>query len=200
MISSIAIHDRGLLRRGLILEYFTLSWNVVGVVVLGFAAIGAHSVALAGFGLDSLVEIGASLVVVWQLTGDGAPERERRALSVIACAFFALAIYIAMQSSYLLITGGHPGHSMLGITWTGATCAVMLALAYGKTVTGSHMGSRVLRAEGLVTLADALLASAVLLGVCLNATLGWWWADPLAGFVIVVYGMTEGIKSWGQRA
>jgi divalent metal cation (Fe/Co/Zn/Cd) transporter len=185
-----ADRDR-LLRRGLWLEYATLGWNVVGVGVLAVAALAAQSVALAGFGLDSLIEILASTVVVWQLTDMGG-QRERTAMRIIGAAFVALAIYIAAQAAYLLATGGRPASSPLGIAWTAITCAAMLALAFGKARTGAALGNPVLITEGRVTLIDAYLAGAVLLGLVLNATLGWWWADPLAGFVIVFYGVKEG--------
>ena len=185
-----------LLRRGLALECITLGWNVVGVVILGFAALAAHSVALAGFGLDSLVEIGASIVVVWELTGSGGSDRRRRALRLIGAAFFALALYIAAQGAYVLAAGARPAHSPLGIAWTSVTCAVMLALAYGKELTGRALGNLVLTTEGRVTLVDAYLAGAVLFGLVLNAMLGWWWADPVAGFVLVFYGVREGRSAW----
>jgi hypothetical protein len=120
-----------LLRRGIVLERLTLGWNVVGVVVLAVAAIGARSVALAGFGLDSLVEIGASAVVLWELSGTG-HDRQRKALRLIGFAFIALAIYIAVQSTVVLVAGFHPKHSPLGIAWTTLTAAIMFALAAGK--------------------------------------------------------------------
>jgi divalent metal cation (Fe/Co/Zn/Cd) transporter len=180
-----------LLRRGLLLEYATLGWNVLGVVLLTFAALAAHSVALAGFGLDSLIEIGASTVVVWQLTDTGA-SRERAAMRLIGGAFMALAVYIAGQAAYVFLSGGRPATSRLGIAWMAITCAAMLALAFGKARTGAALDNPVLKTEGRVTLGDAYLAGAVLLGLVLNAALGWWWADPLAGFVIVFYGVKEG--------
>ncbi len=189
--ASAPAHRNRLLRRGLWLEYITLGWNVVGVGVLAVAAVAAHSVALAGFGLDSLIEILASTVVVWQLTDTGG-KRERTAMRVIAAAFFALAVYIAAQGMYVLATSGRPASSPAGIVWTAITCAAMLALAYGKARTGAALGNPVLTTEGRVTLIDAYLAGAVLLGLLLNAALGWWWADPLAGFVIVFYGLKEG--------
>ena len=96
-----------LLRRGLYPEYATLGWNVVGVAVVAFAAIAAHSVAMAGFGLDSLIEIFASVVVVWELTGSD-EGRERRALRLIGAAFFALAVYILVQAAVMLLSGTHP--------------------------------------------------------------------------------------------
>jgi divalent metal cation (Fe/Co/Zn/Cd) transporter len=181
---------RALLRRGIALEYVTLAWNVVGIVVLAIAAVAARSVALAGFGLDSLIEIGASTVVIWELSGTG-EERQRRGLRLIGAAFAALAAYLLVQSTVVLATGYHPRHSVPGIIWTAVTAAAMFALAAGKARTGAALDNPVLRTEGRVTMIDGILASAVLLGLVLNATLGWWWADPAAGYVLVFYAARE---------
>jgi len=184
-----------LLRRGLWLEYATLGWNVIGTVIVLIAAVRAGSAALAGFGLDSAIEIFASVVVVWQLKGleQG---RESLALKLIGTAFIALAIYVLVQSAWTLLANAYPAPSPLGIVWLVATCAVMLLLARGKLITGRQLGNLVLTTEARVTLIDAALAGAVLIGVGLNALLGWWWADPLAGFVIVYNGLTEGSAAW----
>ena len=179
-----------LLRRGVALERVTLGWNAVGIVVLAFAAIRAHSVALAGFGLDSLIEIGASTVVLWELSGTG-EHRRRRALRLIGFAFIALSIYITVQSTAVLVTGTHPKHSPLGIVWTALTAVVMFALAASKIRTGKALNNAVLETEGHVTFIDGLLAVSVLAGLTLNTVLGAWWADPIAGFVIVFYGLKE---------
>jgi divalent metal cation (Fe/Co/Zn/Cd) transporter len=180
-----------LLRRGLHLEYATLAWNVVGSAVVLAAAVGARSVALAGFGLDSVIEILASAVVVWQLRGVTGG-RERRAMRAIGVAFLALAVYITIQSAYSLATSAKPHHSPVGIGWLAATTVAMLGLAAAKARTGIALENPVLRTEARVTLVDAYLAAAVLAGLVLNAVLGWWWADPFAGLVIVVYGVREG--------
>ena len=179
-----------LLARGVLLERITLGWNVVGIVVLAIAAVRAGSVALAGFGLDSLVEIGASTVVLWELSGTG-QDRQRRALRLIGAAFVALAIYITIQSIVVLAGADHPGHSTLGIAWTAITAAVMFSLAAGMATAGAALANPVLQTEGRVTFIDGLLATAVLAGLCLNALFGWWWADPGAGLVIVFYGVRE---------
>lgn len=181
---------KALLRRGFALEYTTLGWNVIGIVVLAIAALSARSVALAGFGLDSLIEIGASMVVIWELSGTG-EDRQRRALRLIGFAFGALALYLLVQSTVVLATGFHPQHSTLGIVWTAVTAAVMFALAAGKTRTGAALANPVLTTEGRVTLIDGILAAAVLLGLALNASLGWWWADPITGYVLVYYAVRE---------
>lgn len=181
---------RALLRRGFALEYLTLAWNVAGIAVLSVAAIAARSVALAGFGLDSLIEIGASAVVIWELSGI-AGERQRRGLRLIGYAFAVLAVYLLAQSSVVLAAGYHPHHSVTGIIWTAVTAAAMFTLAAGKARTGRALSNPVLQTEGRVTMIDGILAAAVLLGLVLNAGLGWWWADPAAGYVLVFYAVRE---------
>jgi divalent metal cation (Fe/Co/Zn/Cd) transporter len=181
---------KALLRRGFVLEYVTLGWNAAGIIVLALAAVSARSVALAGFGLDSLIEIGASTVVIWELSGTG-EERQRRGLRLIGYAFAGLAVYLLAQSTVVLVSGYHPRHSVPGIVWTAVTAAVMFALAAGKARTGRGLDNPVLQTEGRVTMIDAILATAVLLGLTLNAAFGWWWADPAAGYVLVFYAARE---------
>jgi len=161
------------------------------------AAIRAGSTALAGFGLDSLIEIFASVVVIWQLKG-GSHERERRALRLIGSAFFLLAVYVLAQSVWTIVSGVHPIPSPLGMIWLAVTVVVMSLLAGGKLVTGRALGNLVLRTEARVTLIDAALAAAVLAGIGLNALAGWWWADPAAGLVIVYYGVKEGREAFAH--
>ncbi len=179
-------------RRGYLLEGITLGWNVIGVAVLALASSAAGSVALAGFGLDSLIEIGASTVVIWELSGAG-ERRQRVALSLIAAAFLALAVYLTIQSGLALAAAHHPQPSPAGIAWTSATAVVMFVLAAGKSRTGKALGNPVLRAEGRVTFIDGLLACAVLAGILLDTLAGWWWADPVAGLVVVYYAVREAV-------
>jgi divalent metal cation (Fe/Co/Zn/Cd) transporter len=181
---------RVLVRRGLALEWATLGWNAAGIIILAFAAVAARSVALAGFGLDSLIEIGASLVVIWELSGTGAG-RQRRGLRLIGYGFAALAAYLLVQSTVVLAAGYRPRHSLPGIIWTAVTAVVMFALAAGKARTGAALDNPVLRTEGRVTVIDGVLACAVLLGLVLNATAGWWQADPAAGYVLGYYAARE---------
>ena len=195
-----AVFDLRLLRRGLRLEYATLGWNVVGCVVLGLTAIAAGSVALAGFGIDSLIEILASTVVVWQLRGTDTRSRTRPALRVIAVAFALLALYIAVQSMVVLAGGDHPGRSTAGAVWLAVTALAMFALAYGKADTGRRLENIVLRTEARITLIDGALATAVLVGVVLNAAAGLWWADPVAALVLVFYGGREARHAWREAA
>ncbi|WP_406437710.1 cation transporter [Streptomyces sp. NBC_00631] len=190
MISGESGDRRTLVRRGFALEYVTLGWNVIGIVVLAVAAASARSVALAGFGLDSLIEIGASTVVIWELSGTG-EDRRRLALKLIGVGFGLLAVYLLVQSTWVLAVGFRPHHSPLGVGWTAVTAAVMFALARGKARTGAALDNPVLKTEGRVTLIDGLLAAAVLLGLLLNSLAGLWWADPAAGYVLVLYALRE---------
>jgi divalent metal cation (Fe/Co/Zn/Cd) transporter len=179
-------------RRGRRLEWVTLGWNVVGVVVLALTALRASSVALLGFGLDSLIEIGASAVVLWELSGTG-EDRQRRALRLIGVAFAALAAYLTVQSVIVLATGHRAAPSSAGIVWTGFTAVLMFGLAAGKARTGRALNNPVLTTEGRVTFVDGVLATAVLIGLVLNAFVGWWWADPLAGLILVYYAAREAV-------
>jgi divalent metal cation (Fe/Co/Zn/Cd) transporter len=155
-------------------------------------------VALAGFGADSLIEIVASTVVIWQLNGARGDRREDKALRVIAVAFALLAIYIVAQGTVVLATGSRPRHSATGILWLALTVATMLALAAGKRSTGEQLDNAALRTEARVTLIDGLLATAILTGISLNASLGWWWADPVSALVIAYYGVRESRHAWRE--
>ncbi|HWT34343.1 MAG TPA: cation transporter [Microbacterium sp.] len=179
-------------RTGILLEAATLAWNVVGVVLLAVLAYRSASVALLGFGLDSLIEIGASTVVIWELTGSS-ERRQRIGLRLIGWAFVLLAVYLLVQTAGALITGHRAAPMLGGIGWTAVTAAAMFALAWGKWQVGRLLGNPVLLTEGRVTLIDGVLAASVLLGLVLDDALGWWWADPVAGLVIVFYAAREAI-------
>jgi divalent metal cation (Fe/Co/Zn/Cd) transporter len=184
--------SEALVRRGIALEWTTLGWNVIGVGILAFLALSASSVALAGFGLDSLIEIAASAVVIWELSGSG-PERRRWALRIMGIAFVALAAYLFAQSTVSLVVQHHPTPSLWGILWTGVTAIVMFALAFGKRRTGEALGNPVLVTEGRVTFVDGMLAVAVLLGVALDLLFDWWWADAVASYVLFFYAIREAV-------
>jgi len=169
----------------------TLAWNVVGCWIVLGAAYTARSVALAGFGIDSVIEIFASVIVVWQLKAIK-KDQEQLAERLIGVAFVLLAVYVALQSAIVLYAGFHPRTSSLGIIWLSLTVMAMLLLANGKGRTGQALGNPVLQREAKVTAVDGMLAGSVLSGIALNGLFGWWWADPLAALVIVYYGIREG--------
>ena len=145
-VATKAMNQDFLLKRGLLLEYATLGWNVVGVGVMLAAARATGSGALAGFGLDSLIEIGASTVVVWELRGTGRG-RERAALRLIGAAFFALAIYLGAVSFHSLLVGTRPETSRAALLWLAMSCGVMLLLARGKAKTGAQLGNKTLQTD-----------------------------------------------------
>jgi len=184
---------RRLVRTGIGLEAVTLAWNVVGVVVLAVLAYASASVALLGFGLDSLIEIFASIVVIWELTGVD-ERRQKLALRLIGVAFALLAVYLLVQAAVALIAGHRAAPTPAGAGWTAATAVAMFALAFGKARVGRRLGNRVLITEGRVTLVDGILACSVLVGIALDGLFGWWWADPVAGLVIVVYAVREAVQ------
>ena len=151
----------------------------------------SHSIAIAGFGLDSLIEIAASTVVIWELTRTNENVRPK-ALRIIGISFYSIAIYIFVQVLYLLVNRSHPDVSVLGIIWTAITFTTMLILAKAKTRTGAQLHNPVLITEGKVTMIDAYLAASVMVGLLLNAAFHWWWADLASALIIVYYGLKEG--------
>lgn len=183
-------HRRVLERRGVILESVTLAWNIVGVFVLAVAAATARSVGLAGFGLDSLIEIGASTVVIWELRGME-EDRTDRALRLIGLAFAALAVYLVVQGVVAVVIAHRPSSSPLGILWASMTAVVMFGLAFGKSRVGTRLGNPVLVKESRVTVVDATLAVAVLVGLVLTSGFEWWWADSAIGFLLAIYAARE---------
>jgi predicted Co/Zn/Cd cation transporter (cation efflux family) len=132
-----------------------------------------------GFGLDSLIEIYVSVVVIWH-PNERKGHNEKLALFLVGLAFLALAAYVIAQAGYSFAAGGHQAPSVLGVVWLAVTVVAMLLLARGKRATGRRLDNPVLVAESRVTVIDAYLAAAVLIGVALNALLGWWCADPLS--------------------
>jgi divalent metal cation (Fe/Co/Zn/Cd) transporter len=152
-------------------------------------------VALVGFGLDSIVEVSAALIVVWQFLGI-AQDRERRALKLIGASFFLLAAYVTFASVRDLVTGSKPETSTVGIVLTALSLVVMPLLAQAKTHIGREIGSRTLIADSGQTKLCAWLSASVLAGLAANAALGWWWADPAAALIIAVLAVSEGREAW----
>ena len=171
-----------LLQRGLILEYITLGWNVVGCAVAVWAGIEAASLALFGFGIDSAIEIFASVVVLWQLHATH-KDNEKLALKLIGSAFMLLSLYLLVRSVQVLMEQVHPQTSIIGGVWLVITALAMFSLAYGKRIVGTQLKNAILLEESVVTLVDGFLAVAILAGVILNAAVGWWWADATASLV-----------------
>lgn len=176
-------------RRALRLEYATIAWNIGEAFLTIGLGIAAGSLALIGFGSDSVIEVFASLVVVWHIRpGHEAdrPERTRRALRLVAVAFVTLAAVLAVLAARDLLTGRRAGESPIGIAYLAVTAAVMFGLAVAKRRTAAALDSAPLRSEAAMTFLDGILSSATLGGLVFNAALGWWWADPAAALLVAV--------------
>jgi divalent metal cation (Fe/Co/Zn/Cd) transporter len=179
-------------KQGLILEYSTLVWNAVGSIIVISLAIKAVSVSLFGFGIDSIIEIFASVVVIWQLKSINKNGR-KLATQLIGISFMLLSSYILIQAIIELLDSNHSHPSPFCMLWLFVTAIVMFVLAYRKKKVGTALQNPVLLAEAKVTIIDGLLAVSVLIGLLLNAYLGWWWADIAASLVIVFYGIREAV-------
>jgi cation diffusion facilitator family transporter len=179
-------------RRGLMLEWFSVAWNVIeGVVAMG-AGIFTGSVSLVAFGADSFIEVISAIALLWRLRKAGphasAEERgaaERRALYLVAATFFLLAAYILYEAVGALLSREGPENSTVGLVLSVVSLLVMPALAYGKQRTGHEMGSEALRADAVETWVCSYLSLALLVGVGLNAAFGWWWADPAGAMAML---------------
>jgi divalent metal cation (Fe/Co/Zn/Cd) transporter len=183
-------------RRGFRLEYASMAWMTVEATVAIVSGIIASSIALIGFGLDSVIEFFAAAVVVWQLRGTASEERETRALRLIGGTFFALAAYLTVESIIDLVNQNRPGQSAAGIAVTAAALVVMPLLALAKRRTGQKLGNRTLIADAAESAFCAFTSAAALVGIGLSAWLGWWWADPVAALVIAGLAVREGIEAW----
>jgi divalent metal cation (Fe/Co/Zn/Cd) transporter len=185
-------------RRAFRLEYVTVLWNTLEGVASIVAGVVAGSVSLVAFGLDSSVEVFASLVVIWELRGVDRG-RERRALRLIGAGYLAVAAYVAWDASRALIDGDRPAASPLGMVLLAATVVVMVALGVAKLRVGRQLDSPTVQADGRFSLVDASLALAVLIGLALNAVLGWWWADGVLALLIALLAAREGVDAWRGR-
>jgi divalent metal cation (Fe/Co/Zn/Cd) transporter len=184
-----------LTRRGFWLEYASMAWMTVEAAVAIASGIIASSIALVGFGLDSVIEFFAATVVIWQLRGGG-EQRETRAVRLIGVTFFVLTAYLVAESTHDLIARARPGTPLAGIVVSAAALLVMPALALAKHRTGTALVNRTLVADAAESAFCALTSAAALLGVGLNAGLGWWWADPAAALVIAAQAVREGLEAW----
>jgi divalent metal cation (Fe/Co/Zn/Cd) transporter len=189
------------LRRGLWLEYFTLTWNIIEAVVGMAAGAVAGSVALVGFALDSLVESSSAGVLIWRLRaedrgGRTAEDVERRAIRLVAVAFFALAAYVGVRSVIDLLVRSRPEESPVGIGLAIVSLIVMPLLAWKKNRVARELDSRALQADSTQTSICTYLSAFLLVGLVTNALFGWWWADPVAGLAIAAFAAKEGRELW----
>src|SRR3990172_3464193 len=188
-----------LLRRGVQLEYLTMGWNSLEAVIAIGAGVLAGSIALVGFGLDSIIEVISGAILFWRLRaelkvpdGDKSELWERRALLFVGVSFFLLAAYVVYESSKKLWLREVPAESVPGLILAALSLIVMPLLALSKHRTARLLGSRALAADAMETAICSYLSLALLLGLAVNAWLGWWWADPVAALAMVPLIVHEG--------
>lgn len=197
--SGLTPNERGRLeRRARLLAWSGIAWHFIEFAIALFAGIAAGSIALIGFGADSLVEAMAGFVVVWLFTGRrvGSGAAERRAQQLIAASFFALAVYVAAEAIRTIVLGNQPEVSWVGIGLAAFTAPTMPVLARLKRRVGQQLGSSATVKEGAQNMVCAYLSLGLLTGLLLNAIAGWWWADPAAALVIAAVAAHEGRESW----
>ncbi|WP_203750190.1 cation transporter [Cellulomonas chitinilytica] len=174
----------------------TISYNVVEAVVALAAGRVASSSALIGFGLDSVVEVLSAAAVAWQFAAPDPRTREHVAMRLIAVSFFGLAVFVGADAVRALLTAHAPEHSTAGIVLAAVSLAVMPVLSWFERRTGRELGSASAVADSRQTLICSVLSGVLLVGLLLNSTLGWWWADPLAALAIAGFAVREGVEAW----
>ncbi len=194
--ASTADRRQALGRRAQLLAGASVSYNLLEAAVAITSGIAASSVALVGFGLDSLVEVSSGLVILWQFSHPLPESRERQALRRIAVCFFALATYVTVDSARTLFGAGEPQPSTVGIIVAAVSLMVMPALSLAQRRTGRELNSGSVVADSKQTLLCTYLSAVLLAGLLLNALLEWSWADPLAGLVIAAVAVKEGLEAW----
>lgn len=186
------------------LNRLTLAWNVVEGTVALVAGWAAASVSLVGFGLDSAIEVSASVILAWRLRqearGGCMAGSDRRATRAIALCFAALAVYVWVEGARDLVGRSRPEASVVGVALAAFSLVVMPVLARAKGRLAPALGSQAAASEARQTMLCALLSAVVLVGLGLNAAFGWWWADPLAGIVIGAVAAAEGVRAWKAEA
>ena len=187
---------RQLGRRAQWLAAASVTYNVVEAGIAITAGLVAGSIALVGFGLDSIVEVSSGLIILWQFRHPMPESRERQALRLMAVSFFALASYVSFESLRALATSHDPESSPIGIGLAIASLAIMPFLSWAQRRTGRGLGSNAVVADSTQTLLCTYLSAVLLAGLLLNAALGWAWADPLAGLVIAAVAIREGLEAW----
>jgi divalent metal cation (Fe/Co/Zn/Cd) transporter len=185
-------------RRARQLAWGGIAWHFVEFAIAIAAGLIAGSIALIGFGADSLIEALAGFVVVWLFTGTrrGSQRAERQAQQLIAISFYVLAAYVAVEATRTLVAGSHPEKSWVGIGLAAFTAATMPLLASAKRRVGARLHSSAAVKEASQTQLCAYLSIALLIGLGANAVLGWWWADPVAALFIAGVAAYEGRSSW----
>jgi divalent metal cation (Fe/Co/Zn/Cd) transporter len=203
-MTDVVLGRPALVRRGLLLNWITIGYNAIEAVISLAAGLVAGSVALIGFGVDSVIEVTASLAAQWRLRADVDPVRrarvERMTRQVIGGCFLALALYVALDSTTTLSSREAPAASVVGLAILTLSVIVMPLLARAKRRVAFALGSRALESEATQTSICAYLSIIALAGVALNAFLGWWWADPVAALAMVPIIAKEGLEGLGDKS
>jgi divalent metal cation (Fe/Co/Zn/Cd) transporter len=189
---------RGLVRRARVLAWLGVAWHAVEAFVAVAAGVAAGSIALVGFGADSVVEGIAGMVVIWRFAGrrEATADAERRAQRLIAASFFAIAVYVSVEALLTLVGTDHPQASWVGIGLSIVTLVVMPPLATAKGRVARQLGSSATYSEGRQNMLCAYLSAALLAGLGVNALFGWWWGDPAAALLISGVAVREGVGAW----
>jgi divalent metal cation (Fe/Co/Zn/Cd) transporter len=189
------VHD-DLLARGRRLEVATIGWNLLEVFVTVGLGLAAGSLALIAFGLDSLVEIFASVVVIWYIGNHHAERRAMHSLRLVAVAFAVLGLYLLAASTYNLAAADVAKSSPFGIAYLALAASAMFVLAFKKRALARGAHSEPLAAEAHMTLLDGCLATSILVALVMNAVWGIWWADPAAALLVALFCFREGAANW----
>ncbi|WP_103341448.1 cation transporter [Amycolatopsis sp. CA-126428] len=174
----------------------TITYNVIEAIIAISAGSVASSTALIGFGLDSVIEVASAVAVAWQFSGTDPEARERTALKVIAVSFFALALYVTVESVRSLLGGESAEHSTVGIVLAAASLLVMPFLSYAQRRAGRELGSASAVADSKQTLLCTYLSGVLLVGLLLNNLFDWSWADPIVALVIAAVAVKESREAW----
>jgi divalent metal cation (Fe/Co/Zn/Cd) transporter len=185
-----------LARRIRLLVAATITYNVIEAVIAISAGRAASSTALIGFGLDSIIEVSSAAAVAWQFAGRDPEAREKTALRIIAVSFFALAVYVSLESMRALLGHGQAEHSTVGIALAAMSLAVMPGLSYAQRRAGRELASRTAVADSKQTMLCTYLSAVLLVGLGLNSLFGWSWADPAAALIIAAVAIKEGGDAW----
>jgi divalent metal cation (Fe/Co/Zn/Cd) transporter len=191
-----------LVQRAKLLARLGLAWHGIEAAVAIGAGIAAGSIALIGFGADSLVESVAGLVLLWRFAGSraGSEGAELRAQKLIGLSFFAIAAYVGIEAGRSLAAAEHPEVSYIGIGLAAVTLLTMPPLAIAKSRVGEQLGSSATKSEGRQNMLCAYLSAALLIGLGANAIAAWWWADPTVALLIAGVAINEGREAWRGEA
>lgn len=191
-----------LVRRAKLLAWWGVGWHAIEATVAIGAGVVAGSIALVGFGADSLVESVAGFVLLWRFAASRAAshDAERTAQKVIAVSFYVIAAYVAVEAVRSLLGGEHPEVSYVGIGLSAVTLLTMPPLAIAKARVGERLGSSATKSEGRQNMLCAYLSVALLVGLGANAVVGWWWADPIVALIIAAVAVREGRNAWRGEA